>query len=55
MAESTVLGCVDSAPEARTLVDILCATAAAFPEAAALDDGDARHPLGSSVNYSELL
>lgn len=41
MAGSAVLGSVDSAPEARTLIDILCATATDFPEAAALDDGDA--------------
>lgn len=39
MAGSAVLGSVDSAPEARTLIDILCATATDFSEAAALDDG----------------
>ena len=39
MAGSAVLGSVDSAPEVRTLIDILCATATDFPEAAALDDG----------------
>ena len=39
MAGSAVLGSVDSAPEARTLIVILCATATDFHEAAALDDG----------------
>ena len=42
MAGAAVLGSVDSAPEARTLIDILCATATDFPEAAALDDGYAK-------------
>lgn len=37
------------APTARTLVDILAATAAAYPEAAAIDDGDA------VLSYAELL
>lgn len=37
------------APEPRTLVDILTATAATHPDAAALDDGDA------TLSYSELL
>ena len=39
VAGSAVLGSVDPASEARTLIDILCATATDFPEAAALDDG----------------
>lgn len=41
VAGSAVLGSVDSASEARTLIDILCATTTDFPEATALDDGDA--------------
>ena len=36
------------APEPRTLVDIVRATAAAYPEAAAIDDGEV-------LTYSELL
>ncbi|MGP0223777.1 Pls/PosA family non-ribosomal peptide synthetase [Paenarthrobacter sp. NCHU4564] len=38
-----------AAPPARTLVDILEATAASFPEASALDDGHA------SLSYEQLL
>lgn len=39
----------ERAPEERTLVDILAATASAYPDAAALDDGQ------TELTYSELL
>ena len=39
----------DSAPAARTLVDILNTTATIYPDAPALDDGD------QTLTYSELI
>ena len=40
------------APEPRTLVDIVRATAAAYPEAAAIDDGEVL--TYSAVSYTHL-
>lgn len=37
------------APTPRTLIDILRATAAAFPEASAIDDGS------GALSYAELI
>ncbi|MGO1184154.1 MAG: Pls/PosA family non-ribosomal peptide synthetase [Micrococcaceae bacterium] len=46
---SPQLPAAQRAPEARTLIDIVAATAALHPEAPALDDGD------SVLSYAELL
>lgn len=44
-----VLGRADAAAPARTLLDVLRATARAFPEASAIDDGS------GALSYRELL
>ena len=43
------------APPERTLIDILTATAAEYPDAAAIDDGGANSANDGVLTYAELL